>query len=211
LYLLSRRAHTRLLYCTRFTNILAWLRTAPALPFLRCAHAHASRNRSSLASSCTAAPRDAWLQTQEQKHPLTFATTTTHTQRAQVPLRDSDEGIPATSLREISLLKMMDHPNVVALVDVVFNTQAAQLYLVMEYAENDMKRFIDNHDKKLSAEMVKWYVARFLSRMHPWHLCTHHPQNSRFTTTNYHNATGSCGRWFPACTTATRTACCTAT
>jgi len=32
---------------------------------------------------------------------------------------DEDEGIPATSLREMSVLKKLDHPNIVKLIEVI--------------------------------------------------------------------------------------------
>lgn len=52
----------------------------------------------------------------------------------------SREGIPATSLREISLLRSMQHPNIVRLLDVVPSTRT--LVLVFEYMDYDLKSYI---------------------------------------------------------------------
>lgn len=51
----------------------------------------------------------------------------------------SREGIPATSLREIALLRSMQHPNIVCLLDVVPSPR--NLVLVFEYIEYDLKAY----------------------------------------------------------------------
>ena len=43
----------------------------------------------------------------------------------------SDDGIPSTALREISLLRLLDHDSIIRLLDVVH--VEAKLYLVFEY------------------------------------------------------------------------------
>lgn len=63
-----------------------------------------------------------------------------------------DEGIPSTALREVSLLKELNgHPNVVALLDVVYMRKT--LYLVFPYVENDLRRFMDG--RRLTSEQTK--------------------------------------------------------
>jgi cyclin-dependent kinase 2 len=59
----------------------------------------------------------------------------------KVRLEHEDEGIPSTSIREISLLKELNHPNIVRLHDVIHSNK--QLYLVFEYLEEDLKKHID--------------------------------------------------------------------
>ena len=46
----------------------------------------------------------------------------------KIRLETESEGVPSTAIREISLLKELDHPNVVQLLDVIHADQ--KLYLV---------------------------------------------------------------------------------
>lgn len=52
------------------------------------------------------------------------------------------EGVPSTAIREISLLKELDHPNVVQLLDVIHADQ--KLWLVFEYLDMDLKKHMDD-------------------------------------------------------------------
>lgn len=63
------------------------------------------------------------------------------------------EGVPSTAIREISLLKELDHPKVVRLYDVIHSDQ--KLYLVFEYLDNDLKKFMDTHSGPLPLTLVK--------------------------------------------------------
>jgi serine/threonine protein kinase len=40
----------------------------------------------------------------------------------KIKIEENDEGIPSTTLREIIVLKELDHPNVVKLLDVIYNS-----------------------------------------------------------------------------------------
>ena len=55
----------------------------------------------------------------------------------KIRLESEDEGIPATAIREIALLKCLRHPSVVDLLDVVHHEQ--MLYLVFEFLDKDLK------------------------------------------------------------------------
>ncbi len=55
-------------------------------------------------------------------------------------LRES-EGVPSTAIREITLLKELEHPAVVQLLDVVHAEQ--KLYMVFEYLDMDLKKHMD--------------------------------------------------------------------
>jgi len=52
-----------------------------------------------------------------------------------------DEGIPATTIREVSLLKYLSHPHIIALYACI--TDINQLYLVFEYMEMDLKKYME--------------------------------------------------------------------
>jgi cyclin-dependent kinase len=60
----------------------------------------------------------------------------------KVRLEAEDEGVPSTAIREISLLKEMKDPNVVQLLNIVHDDRR-NLYLVMEFLDIDLKRYMD--------------------------------------------------------------------
>lgn len=55
----------------------------------------------------------------------------------------SNEGFPITSLREISILKQLSHPNVVKLVDVVVGYKHDSVFLCFEHCMIDLARLVD--------------------------------------------------------------------
>ena len=61
----------------------------------------------------------------------------------KIRIDGEDEGVPSTAIREISLLKDLVHENVVTLEDVVV-VSASRIYLVFEFLDQDLKRYIDN-------------------------------------------------------------------
>ena len=77
----------------------------------------------------------------------------------KIRLESEDEGIPATAIREIALLKCLRHPNVVDLMDVVHHEQ--KLYLVFEYLDKDLKQFMDargSNNRALPPKMATSYM-----------------------------------------------------
>ncbi|CAN6440947.1 unnamed protein product [Victoria cruziana] len=77
-------------------------------------------------------------------------------------LRDDEEGVPPTALREISLLKMLSiDPHVVRLLDLKQGQNKegkTVLYLVFEYMDTDLKKFIRSFrqaGEKMPAKTVK--------------------------------------------------------
>lgn len=58
----------------------------------------------------------------------------------KIRLEKEDDGVPSTAIREISLLKNLKHPNIVELREVLFCQE--QLYLVFEYLEYDLKKYM---------------------------------------------------------------------
>ena len=58
----------------------------------------------------------------------------------KIKLEKEDDGVPSTAIREISLLKGIKHPNVVELKEVIY--QEDNLYLIFEYCEYDLKKYM---------------------------------------------------------------------
>jgi len=59
----------------------------------------------------------------------------------QIFIENAEEGIPSTALREISLLKELEHPYIVKLRDIVCSD--AKLHLVFEYLDCDLRSYVD--------------------------------------------------------------------
>lgn len=78
----------------------------------------------------------------------------------KIRLEAEDEGVPSTAIREISLLKELSHSNIVLLRDVVHEN--AKLYLVFEFLEQDLKKYMDYVGKKLERMLVKSYLQQLL-------------------------------------------------
>ncbi|TGZ63353.1 hypothetical protein CRM22_006966 [Opisthorchis felineus] len=64
----------------------------------------------------------------------------------KIRLENDEEGVPSTAIREISLLKELQHPNIVSLEQVIMD--GGRLYLVFEYLNVDLKRYLDDHGRK---------------------------------------------------------------
>lgn len=60
----------------------------------------------------------------------------------KIRLEAEDEGVPSTAIREISLLKEMNDPNIVRLLNIV-HADGHKLYLVMEFLDLDLKKYME--------------------------------------------------------------------
>jgi negative regulator of PHO system len=56
---------------------------------------------------------------------------------------DAEEGTPSTAIREISLMKELDHKHIVRLHDVIHTE--TKLVLIFEFCEQDLKKYMDTH------------------------------------------------------------------
>lgn len=80
----------------------------------------------------------------------------------KIRLEQADEGVPSTAIREISLLKEMQHGNIVRLQDVVHNEKS--LYLVFEYLDLDLKKHMEScPEPAKDPRTVKMFVYQILS------------------------------------------------
>jgi cyclin-dependent kinase 1 len=74
----------------------------------------------------------------------------------RIRLEVEDEGIPSTALREISLLRELTHRNIVDLKDCV--QEDGKLYLVFEFLDKDLKKYMESCSGLLSPALVKSYL-----------------------------------------------------
>ena len=72
------------------------------------------------------------------------------TSPAAIPPHERNQTqVPSTAIREISLLKELQHPNIVSLKDVLM--QEAKLYLIFEFLTMDLKKYMDTNVPKVWA------------------------------------------------------------
>jgi serine/threonine protein kinase len=76
----------------------------------------------------------------------------------KIKLETQSEGVPSTTIREISVLREINHENVVKLKDVIMCP--TKMYLVFEYLEMDLKKKIDSLGtvNTFSPKTVKHYM-----------------------------------------------------
>jgi serine/threonine protein kinase len=90
----------------------------------------------------------------------------------RIPFADStpEGGVPCNVIREISLLRELDHPNVVKLLDII-QAHPGGLYLVFEFVAHDLKTFMDKYQTSddindrvgLPVPMVKSFLRQILA------------------------------------------------
>ena len=79
----------------------------------------------------------------------------------KIRLQAEEEGIPSTAIREISLLKELNHVNIVKLYEVMHSVK--KLTLVFEYVEQDLKKVIDStNGKGVEIKYIKSYLYQLL-------------------------------------------------
>lgn len=84
--------------------------------------------------------------------------------------KDSPEGIPSTTIREITNLKYCSHPNILSLINVYFYQD--QIELVLDCCESDLRNFINKYQdipKTYNKETIKniiYQIIKGVSFMH---------------------------------------------
>jgi serine/threonine protein kinase len=79
----------------------------------------------------------------------------------KIRLDQEEEGLPATAVREISILRDLKHPNIVDLREVI--NSRGKLTLVFEFLEKDLKKFLDGQRRAIQAMLIKSYAYQILA------------------------------------------------
>lgn len=79
----------------------------------------------------------------------------------KINIDNDDEGVPSTAIREISLLKECEHPNVVDLKQIIMENNS--LYLIFEYLDYDLKKFLESQQGMLPLTLVKNLLFQILN------------------------------------------------
>ncbi|KAF6263903.1 kinase-like domain-containing protein [Scenedesmus sp. NREL 46B-D3] len=92
-----------------------------------------------------------------------------------------EQGLPSSTLREISLLKELKHPNIVELKDIIYGFGTNNVYVVLECLDCDLRDLLDG-ESSLEMWRVKSFLYQILKAVHHAHMhCVMHrdlkPQN----------------------------------
>lgn len=86
--------------------------------------------------------------------------TSTFVALKKIKVEAEDEGVPSTAIREISLLKELNHPNVVRLLEVIHSENT--LYLVFEFLSQDLSKYQSSVQTSLDPMLIKSYMYQLL-------------------------------------------------
>jgi len=85
----------------------------------------------------------------------------------RVRISDEDEGVPRSVIREITILKDIDHPNIVRLHSILNYNK--YFYLVLELSEMDLKKYLTVAELPLKLAEVKLIVKQLLKGLAELH------------------------------------------
>ena len=86
----------------------------------------------------------------------------------KILMHHEKEGFPITALREIKLLKLLSHPNILKLEEVVVErkkeegNRRAILYMVTPYMDHDLSGLLENPAVRFSEPQIKCYLLQLL-------------------------------------------------
>jgi len=85
-------------------------------------------------------------------------------------LENERDGLPITAVREIKLLKHMNHPNVIKLLDMVTSKRMekgsrkkAHIYMVLEWCDHDLAGLLHNPEFKFTEAVTKHFMQQIMS------------------------------------------------
>uniref|UniRef100_A0A0K0DVI9 Protein kinase domain-containing protein n=1 Tax=Strongyloides stercoralis TaxID=6248 RepID=A0A0K0DVI9_STRER len=83
----------------------------------------------------------------------------------KIRIEADEEGVPATAIREIAMLRELKHPNIVSLEAVII--QPKRIYLVFEFLPMDLKKFMDKipHGKVMDSKIVESFMYQICHAM----------------------------------------------
>ena len=94
-----------------------------------------------------------------------------------VKLENEKEGFPITAVREIKILRQLQHPNIVNMIEIVTDKQDAldfrkdrgEFYLVFEYMDHDLFGLLDSGLLELNCDQIASFMKQLLEGLHYCH------------------------------------------
>jgi serine/threonine-protein kinase BUR1 len=93
----------------------------------------------------------------------------------KILMHNEKDGFPITALREIKLLKMLSHDNVLKLEEMAVERPKAEgrkraiLYMVTPYFDHDLSGLLDNPDVQFTVPQIKCYMVQLLKGLQYMH------------------------------------------
>lgn len=93
----------------------------------------------------------------------------------KILMHNEKDGFPITALREIKLLKMLSHDNVLKLEEMAVERPKAEgrkraiLYMVTPYMDHDLSGLLDNPDVRFSEAQIKCYMLQLFKGLRYLH------------------------------------------
>jgi len=81
----------------------------------------------------------------------------------KIKMEKEREGFPLTALREANILLSMQHPNIVDVTEMVVGHTLDSVFMVMEFADHDLKGLMETMSKPFSVPEVKCLMLQLLS------------------------------------------------
>ncbi|KAL9558070.1 hypothetical protein MBANPS3_001093 [Mucor bainieri] len=87
----------------------------------------------------------------------------------KIRMERETDGMPVSSLREISILKRMRHQNIVNVTDVAVGPRLESIFLVMEYCEQDLGSLLDMVPTPYTPSEIKCLMLQLLKGLEYCH------------------------------------------
>ncbi len=81
----------------------------------------------------------------------------------EIKIDHCDDGIPSTAIREFSVLQeLKNNPHIVHLTDIIHGLQNNRLFLIFEYFNMDMKKYLDKLGRPMDSNSVRRILYQIL-------------------------------------------------
>ncbi|KAG8373372.1 hypothetical protein BUALT_Bualt11G0017400 [Buddleja alternifolia] len=92
----------------------------------------------------------------------------------KIRMDNEKEGFPITAIREIKILKKLQHENVITLKEIVTshdsNKYKGNIYMVFEYMDHDLTGLADRPGLRFTIPQIKCYMKQLLTGLHYCHV-----------------------------------------
>ena len=79
---------------------------------------------------------------------------------------DEDEAVKKTIFREVKMLRVLRHPNIIQLKEAF---KKSRLFLVFEFMEKNLLEIIEENDEGIEQREIKLYIYQLLKALHYLH------------------------------------------